>query len=370
MVIFCSFCFRLLQKAIIYDNLTFADINEPSTSKGVRHVSMDVQCGPDATNTLAMLSATTSFTRMPKIFNTGIKIGDSSPDIQTEKKIADFGTSTFECANNYKTISPRMKSVGIKIKDSDIHIKERVESSTMTPENGRQRDNDTTAHRILSSPNSFESATDTQLLKLVSSRLKMEDSGSEFCESVGSFRKSPFHFANTSDFQIKSSVSKDVGVERQFSSKYVRPKLCCGGVHVHSYKDRQTSEDVVYQGEWQRYRPKTMSRRRGFNSIVPKRVNEIANKKSIACSKENITANKDAKLPSKRLPGRSVNFKKSKDEVREINVQVKNIPINSRKPIIKCNRNTTKVIFDTKLQLNKTVFTITLCLICFRLQPS
>ncbi|XP_063828933.1 uncharacterized protein LOC135078262 [Ostrinia nubilalis] len=213
------------------------DINEPSTSKGVRHVSMDVQCGPDATNMSAMLSATTSFTKLPKIFNTGIKIGDSISDIQhsfkpkdvpcltkdiqhSGKNCNDFGTSTNECTNAFKTISPRTKSVGIRIKDSDTNIRERVESGTMTLENE-------ISHAAASIPHSFDSATETRLLKPVSSRIKMEDSGSEFCESVGSFRKSQYPFANlsknTSDSQMNSvSFNKRLPIRNANLKKIIK----------------------------------------------------------------------------------------------------------------------------------------------------
>lgn len=311
---------------------------------------MDVQCGPDAANMSAMLSATTSFTKLPKIFNTGIKIGDSTSEIQhTEKKCTDFGTSTNECANSFKTITPRFRSVGIRIKDSDTMIKERAESGTMTFENE-------ISHVVPSMPHSFDSATETQLLKPVSSRIKMEDSGSELCESVGSFRKSPFPFANlsknTSDFQIKSSVSKDVGIDRKFSSKYVRPKLCCGGVHVHSYKDRQTSEDVVYQGEWQRYRPKPLAKRKPINSVVAKKVSEIASKKSKVNARDNIVMNKDIKLQqlTKRLPIRNANLKKIiKNEASKHDEGKKMADPNNCPKTVKFNRNVTKVTVHTKL---------------------
>lgn len=313
---------------------------------------MDVQCGPDAANKSAMLSATTSFSKLPKIFNIGIKIGDSIPDIQhTEKKCSDFGTSTYECANAFKTITPRMRSVGIRIKDSDTMIKQKADSGNMTFENE-------TSH-VPFIPHSFDSATETQLWKPVSSGIKTEDSGSEFCESVGSFRKSPLPFANlsknTSDFQIKSSVSKDVGIGRKFSSKYVRPKLSCGGVHVHSYKDRQSSEDVIYQGEWQRYRPKPLAKRKPINSVVAKKFNEIASKKSKVRFRDNIAMNKDVKLQelAKRLPIRNANLKKIiKDPVSKPE-EDKKVAVPHNPKTVQFNRTVTKVTsYITKSKYN------------------
>lgn len=82
---------------------------------------MDVQCGPDSTAPVySMLSATTSLTKVSKMFTAGIRIGDSAAD--TKITSTDFGTRTNDANNSYRTIIPRNRSVGIKIKDSNSNI--------------------------------------------------------------------------------------------------------------------------------------------------------------------------------------------------------------------------------------------------------
>lgn len=98
-----------------------SDINEPSTSKGIRHTAMYAQCCHDTIAPgYSMLSATTSLTRVPKIFTTGIRIGETETD--TKISSSDFGTYTYDNNYNQRTILPRQRSVGIKIKDSDSNL--------------------------------------------------------------------------------------------------------------------------------------------------------------------------------------------------------------------------------------------------------
>ncbi|CAH0405786.1 unnamed protein product [Chilo suppressalis] len=261
------------------------DINEPSTSKGVRHVSMDVQCGPESTNKLAMLSTTTSFTKVPQVFNTGVKIGSSFSDLQDNATNCDFGTCTNENLDGFKIVNPREKFTGIKIKDSDTNITYTLESETLNRETN-------TNIGIPSVPNSsLVSTTETTMLKPISSRVKVEDSGSEFCDSLCSSQRSPLHFMtsanDTSGFQYK--LAEDVELEREFTRKYTRPKLSNGGVYVHSYKDRQVSEDVVYQGKWQKYTTsKTNQPKKKSYNVVTKK--NPTNKRIISNLKEHGSA--------------------------------------------------------------------------------
>uniref|UniRef100_A0A2A4JR26 Small RNA 2'-O-methyltransferase n=1 Tax=Heliothis virescens TaxID=7102 RepID=A0A2A4JR26_HELVI len=267
------------------------DINEPSTSKGIRHnVSTDVQCGPDTLVAYPMLSASTSLVKMPQVFSTGIKIHDVGAE--TKVQGTDFGTSTQD-NNNFTTLTPRLRSVGIKIKDSDVNICSQTECSTMTaPE---------------PAPVVSRTATpETKLLKPISSTLKMEDSGSEMCmSSLASSSKTLSNFLTTSkyDVLIEASASKEPVTDKIIvpskSHKCLRPKLCCGGVYVHSYKDKQVSEDIVYQGEWQRHRPKALTRKMSCNFASARKANEAAIRKIIENSKERPVASKE-KISKKR----------------------------------------------------------------------
>ncbi|XP_050553191.1 uncharacterized protein LOC118262371 isoform X2 [Spodoptera frugiperda] len=265
------------------------DINEPSTSKGIRHnISTDVQCGPDTFATYSMLSASTSLVKIPPVFTAGVKINEVTAD--TKMKGTDFGTSTQD--TNTTTLTPRLRSVGIKIKDSDVNLNaktesyNRIESCTMTVQDSILQTPGTYSYcsRRGSDRNSIISSPETRMLKVISSNLKTEDSGSEFWEpSIASSSKTRTFFVNASlnasQVMVKSAMSKDVIIEA-CSSKDMRPRLCCGGVHVHSFKEQESSEDVVYQGQWQRHKPKACARKKSRNFIPLRKANESAAKKN------------------------------------------------------------------------------------------
>lgn len=287
-----------------------------------------------------MLSTSTSLVRMPQVFSTGIKIHDVGAD--TRVKGTDFGTSTQE-NNNLTTITPRQRSVGIKIKDSDVNIFAKTECSTMTTVHPMLHSHAMVANiQVSRSPatNSLVSSPETKLLKPISSALKIEDSGSEFCApSIVSSSKTLSYFMNvsknTSDILIESSASREGGVTAKTSTiKYSRPKLCCGGVHVHSYRDKQVSEDIVYQGEWQRYRPKALARKKTFNIMASRKVNEavMRKKKEIlkdkkANSVEKVSVKRQEKKEIKTEPKKSTqmrNFKLHKVKQEDVNkIQIK-----------------------------------------------
>ncbi|CAG9575548.1 unnamed protein product [Danaus chrysippus] len=263
------------------------DINEPSTSKGVRHLSTDVQCGPDVSITNMMLSASTSFTKMSKLYTTGIKIGDSCVDIPKNKVTYDFGTCTETCQSIINT----KKSIGIKIKDSDINICKN-ESATMTEElNNRE---------AVISPT--QNVMDPKPLKSASLSVTDECSSHVF-ESVGSLTKSHTRLSelsrHTSDLLIQSP-GEDKNLPK---TRYIRPKLSCGGVHVHSYKDRIASEDLVYQGEWQRSKLKTLAKKNPNATFVKKTRKRSVNVKDNPTLKD--TNKKENKVLSKTIAVRS-----------------------------------------------------------------
>lgn len=466
------------------------DINEPSTSKGVRHVNMDVQCGPDAgTPAFAMQSPLTSVTRMPKpfevgikiqdsltnfiidrksfgtstndnaasfdaklinpnIFNKGIKIIDSSTKMreslkfgsftnemnnleyscatgskdknsydERNKKSSDFGSSTnddsnyktiystcktsamitknssydikykqhsdlgvstddlenygimtqrskspqiftalkdessftdiqhvcnFSRKNRFRSLSPRIRAVGIKFKDSDPNILNKVDVAT------------TDCHEFASDgqipnfiPHNLVSATETKLLKPISSG--MEDSGSEFYGSCGSV-KSPLHYMyskNTSDLLLEPSLKRESEANEKMSrTKYVRPKLSCGGVHIHSYKEKQTFEDIVYQGEWQRQSPKLITKKFSPSSINKKRTESYIRKNKIY-SKDKIPTNKIEKKEVKCEQKKPIQVRNSKTvkTKQEVNKSEKYNKMSTPHSLrtIRSNKNITKV---------------------------
>ncbi|KOB73806.1 Uncharacterized protein OBRU01_10130, partial [Operophtera brumata] len=395
------------------------DINEPSTSKGIRHVSMDVQCGPDILATAyPILSAKTSITRMASIFTAGIKIEDSSTDTKingtdcyTEHKSTDSCTLTNEGKNIYKTIAPRERSIDIKIKEPvsiktlqkkttdcctstnddetiyktiapidraiGIQIKEaipnnteRMECSTMMqgPELTRQEQESTMQEQEptivreqespivqeeefnrtnTSSPLFTGCPTETTCLKLIPSGMKIEDSGSEFCSSISSSPKMPLSLANglTRDLKIISSISKNVGVTRKLA-RYVRPKLCSGGLQVHSYRDKGTSEDIMYQGEWEKSRPKILTKNKIYQVIV-KRTTDSILKKKIA-SKEKLPPRSFVKRDIKAAPQKNTEKRNLEPTKMASKRTMSSTPHKNTKPVFIAKKLPVTVVTTTK----------------------
>ncbi|XP_045761580.1 uncharacterized protein LOC123864895 isoform X2 [Maniola jurtina] len=232
-----SYCILEIEPEEVQSQTIFLyDLDEPSTSKGVHHLSTDVQCGPDVTTARPMMSQSTSFTRMPKLFTIGIKIEEPITDMKTY----DLATCTEMCHNNDLIVD--RTSVRIKPKESIPTV---TSSFTMTQ---AIEDKTTTAHN-------FDLRTETKLLKPELSALKTEDSGSEFCGNEANDAKSSTRLAmpskNTSDFQTQCVSNEKNVVVKISQASYDRASLVCGNVHVHSFNARQVSEDVVYLGEWQ-----------------------------------------------------------------------------------------------------------------------
>ncbi|XP_045512911.1 uncharacterized protein LOC123707143 isoform X2 [Pieris brassicae] len=219
------------------------DINEPSTSKGIRRGGLDVQCGPDDVPHCDMLSATTSFTKFPKLFSKGIKIEHSTTNICCEKTF-DEGTSP-DFTSPYKSAHPYM---GIRIIDSDTKIQDKnvTESTTMT------------THDFLDDTSKCCNPK-TTLIKSIS-------------VNETDHIKSPKRLLSPllkSDVQIQSGGSKvDIGRK---SPVRVKSKLSCGGIHVHSFKDREVSQDVIFQGGWNEITPDKLAKKNN-KKAVPKKV--------------------------------------------------------------------------------------------------
>lgn len=225
-------------------NLLFlnTDLYEPTTSKGFRHVRMDVQCGSD-----------TSINYSPKM---DVEIGNITSDFGACTKYDEDGAFSARCLTK-----------GICIRDSDLQF-DKPKSS-----------------EIYYSQEIYRKS-DTKILKTVSSRAKIQESGSDLCGSVGSFSKSPFYFYD--------------GVTEKTSSTLVNAmnKLSCDTIHVHSFKERQSSEDVICQGRWQPRELKSRNNSRMNNVIYVKtKINRIHSKSAIDKAKVNFSQKKGTSIP-------------------------------------------------------------------------
>ncbi|CAG5041760.1 unnamed protein product [Parnassius apollo] len=239
------------------------DINEPSTSKGVCHVNMDVQCGLDAAFICPMPSATKSLTRLSTNF-TNIENAVSGEDKTTECDVF---------------INSSVKSNGIQIKDSDIILLKNEDSFHKT--------HFVVNYNTVIEPNSEHLViAETEIVnpKQPSNIIKSEDTCPDYRQNAICVANHEQYEENPSRSLLSvtcSSKEMSKGIIGPFINKEVefmnnislsKPTLAFGGILVHSYKDRKTCEDIIYQGDWQRFVPKTIDRKNRFDTIVFKRM--------------------------------------------------------------------------------------------------
>lgn len=278
-------------------------------------MSTDAQCGPDVSLTRVAISTTTSLSVIPNTFCNGIKIEDSETNTQIAKKTSEFGVCTEFTNNATRILSNIPTAIGIKIKDSDGDMFN-VKCSTIA--------HATDELPFISNYSKECANSDTKVLKPESSALKVRDSGSEN-SCIFSLPKSQSQFTNSlkniSDICIQSFSEENIA-DRKSQISYIQQNLICGGVHVHSFKERVVSEDVLYQGEWQRMRS---SRRKKSQTSIIKRSNSLQKKMKSNSMKQmntvnasvNLKVNKPKKLSIKptlkRIKSNEANKKLHKD---------------------------------------------------------
>ncbi|XP_052747558.1 uncharacterized protein LOC112054307 [Bicyclus anynana] len=216
------------------------DLDEPSTSKGIRHFSTDVQCGPDF-DIDPLRPENTSVTKVSQFFSAGIKIAEPCAEAKRNTNTSDFSS----CMEKSTSVSIECKtSLGIKIKESIPDVTNDLSMIQVT---------ENKLFQLSSEFSSFDPLMDIKQLNPVS--LKINNSRNVYCDTVNSCFKSQTYFStsykNTSDIQIQS-VSNEKNSVIKILQASDKTNLVCGGTHVHSFKEKQTSEDVVYQGQWQR----------------------------------------------------------------------------------------------------------------------
>ncbi|XP_050674220.1 uncharacterized protein LOC126971830 isoform X2 [Leptidea sinapis] len=341
------------------------DINEPTTSKGIRRTAMDVQCGPDSNGTITtgrMHSATTSVTKIPKLFSNGVKIDDSC--INLSNQTSDMATSP-ETFSDLKSVT-KIKDNGIRINDSchDMidHFIHKLETTD-------------TFSKILNQNINYNQSNaskfETPLLEYVASDVKTNESveSSEFCSNFGSKIKSPSKGAMsskyTSDIEIRSNTNTDIS-QCLSPTNQIKSKLCCGGVFVHSFRDREVSEDVLYQGGWQDIRPKIVARKNPKNNLTIRKKIEQPNSTLQKYLNESPTLRKGKAKENQNIknsglnnvPRRVVQIRNAKASHTKKDQHTRHLLKKSKLPPINKNiqnkmKNVTKV--SSKIALSSTV---------------
>lgn len=210
----------------------------------------------------------TEMRKSPKVkFTKSIK---SSNYLSGANNIAPNKTRHHTTSSRCRSPSPVNRSFGFKVNGEDGKITKSVDWSSTRIE---MSDFHTPFLIPLHPPSTTES--------------RITDFGSEYYESCCcSSPKSNMYLTNssinTSDSHTKGLFSREIIVEEKLSpTKLLRANLSCGGVQIHSYKEKQCSEDIVFQGEWQRQSPKTSEKAKKIpvNPSVTKKLTELSNKK-------------------------------------------------------------------------------------------
>lgn len=321
-----------------------------------------------------MLSASTSLVRIPQGFSAGIKIHEAGPDTVQG---TDFGTSTHESEYD-KIITPRSRSIGIKIKDSDVNIFPAPYCTTMTqmPVEARNRNsgprswspesNIIKSEKLISLVSAADDSFDkTNILDPISSNSKAECSCCELYASDGSTLKSFSQLDNSTETDsdtllLKFSDCKNSNIiKKKPVIVHSKPKLSCGGVYVHSYKDKQESEDIVYQGKWQRCRPKS-GRKRTQNTILAKKIYESGNRKQKETVKDKNINPRD-KRPIKKIEKKEIKVEHKTPQRNAPGLQKvkqeKNTEIKSNSSGRQLVKNYKDI--SSKLRLNRQVVNVT-----------
>ncbi|XP_013166440.1 PREDICTED: uncharacterized protein LOC106116927 [Papilio xuthus] len=298
------------------------DINEPSTSKGIRHITMDVQCGPD-TGFVCPYSSATSLNKMT---NDNMNTTDLKSFIDESEPIHYYTKS--EDTNNVNienVISPRMKPNGIQIKDSDNALDKKLEIS-----------NSAVTHTVdaietfnESQENIFNASVDvvTSVCKNyddVSHIIKPDDTYFQTPQNIISklyvneddqSKHTPNYLEPIIDLpKIINSTETEQFLRKEIDFKNSicnigNGKLAYGGIFIHSYKEKTSCEDILYQGKWQRSLAKTFIKRNPATTFTLKKITESHNIKR-RNSKLSLTA---------RTGGKTNEHSESSSKVRKIN---------------------------------------------------
>lgn len=287
----------------------------------------------------------------PRVTSKGIVIKDSLLELQTQEACLDFNTCT-QCneipSNVILTNStvlqvseqlPKENIIAFKnCINKDYNIMDDCDSSNCYSQKVVSKDISMVNICPHDQNDKYEECCSiTKLLKPVSSKMKVDDSVSEFCTSIGSSSKSPVFDDNSSVIVGVSSILRQS-----------KQRLACGLVQLHSFKEKQTSEDVVYQGRWQdrTNKMKNMS---------------MSNYKFGSASKKGMLFDKSKPKPSEKLQYKKSLHKLDPTRIKEHKFTRKSITIDIRKLDRKESLQKLKKNIVRKRSIHK------VCLIYYRL---
>ncbi|XP_011555432.2 uncharacterized protein LOC105386545 isoform X2 [Plutella xylostella] len=178
------------------------DVNEPSTSKGIRRSIIDTQCGPD--------TVMTSYSREMLM--------------QRLNKRTDFGTSMYDCKDN---TSWNKLHTGIHIKDSVTDTQRNSEELNIEIPVAEKKP-------LLNYDVNYVTDTKTQSSKSYVSTSTLND----ICN-------------NNDIINLKESKPSKNDVRNHNTQQRNSKHLISIGAQIHSFTGRNNSHDILYQGTWQ-----------------------------------------------------------------------------------------------------------------------
>lgn len=272
-----------------------------------------------------MLSPATSMDRFP--MSTGIKIGDSLTNLVT--KSTDCSTSMLD-SEQCNIVTPKVKNFGIRIQDSDPCFKCKMDSSTITQDESYIN----------------TEINDTAELAIIGNT-KTDDSEFPSIEGLSKISELAIQSLHGND-AVTTLIPKVAMATGNISpTKCLTPRLSYGAVHVHSYREKQGVHDVVYQGEWQRYRPNT--RGEPLKSPISKETKLTVDRKKRS-PKEIIgkDARKEVEKQNYKIP---VQMRKALESKTKSLVREENTIVSSKVPKIRAYKGSKKI---TKVSCEKT----------------
>lgn len=239
--------------------------------------------------------------------------------------------------SRYRSPSPVNRSLGFKIKGDDGNITKYVEWSST-----RIELSDFHTPFLINPSSTTES--------------KLTDSGSElydsYCCSTPQRNLHLTNFSiNNSDSQSKGLLSREGIVDQKLSpSKLFKSNLSCGGVQIHSYKEKQISEDIVFQGEWQQHNQQSREKlkKTPTKPSMTRNFTEIANKKRKIASTDKPGLKKleqkfEVKTEMKKPAHVRIRAFKSKQETVSKTEQIKKTELPKNQVRTTRNKNVLKV---------------------------
>lgn len=231
------------------------------------------------------------------MYKSGIYIGDSSTEINADpKEIVDYAASTSE--NTQEMSNSTTENISVQIGQKNVSAT--MTETFMTKTKVKNVSTATTDMKY-QRPSPGCAVETTKAVKTVfNNNDKADDSLSDHSAvCASSLQHLPFSVRKVVNFADNNTH----GICTLYDRQYTPPKLSLVGAHVHSYRERELSEDILYQGIWQQNRTKFAPKKRSHSDIATKKIivtKKHYSKEKLQCVRQrnSTTAIKNCSNPS------------------------------------------------------------------------